>query len=183
MSYTPDEMRNMDIKLVNQGYDPDTVDDILEDVAAQTDELLKKMSRLESELQGSKAQQEAMSAQLEQSKNVPAVKQEGVSFNEPAYFKNLETTLRETLISAQRIADETIDDARKKARRIVTDAEEQAAALEAQSAQKLSEMRADYENLKSKGEEYHKNFSQLVEEQARLLKESPLYAVAEATEE
>ena len=81
------------------------------------------------------------------------------------------------------IADETIDDARKKARRIVTDAEEQAAALEAQSAQKLSEMRADYETLKSKGVEYHKNFSKLVEEQARLLKESPLYAVAEAAEE
>ena len=60
MSYTPDEMRNMDIKLVNQGYDPDTVDDILEDVAAQTDELLKKISRLESELQGSKAQQAKM---------------------------------------------------------------------------------------------------------------------------
>ncbi len=192
MAITVDEIRSKDFTQVSAGYSPDEVDDFLDALAEQTEELARTCQQLE---RGSKAAQDeiahlkadldaaqaALAKAQEQAKNVPAVQEEAgkPSFNEPSYFKNLETTLRETLISAQRIADETIDDARKKARRIVSDAEEQAAALESQSAQKLSEMRSDYEQLKSKGEEYHRNFSKLVEEQARLLKESPLYTVAE----
>ena len=107
--------------------------------------------------------------------NVPAVQENLPAFNEPSYFKNLETTLRETLISAQRIADETIDDARKKARKIVADAEEQAQTLEEQSTLKMAEAKADYDALKNASEEYRRNFSILVEGQAKLLKESPLF--------
>jgi len=53
--------------------------------------------------------------------------------DEPQYFKNLETTLRETLISAQRLADETVAEARKKANTMVANAEEQAAAIEVEA--------------------------------------------------
>ena len=104
----------------------------------------------------------------------PAVQEPG--FNEPQYFKNLETTLRETLITAQRIADETIDDAKKQAARIVSEAEEQAAKLEEQSQQKLSQAREDYEKIRTAGEEYHKSFTQLIEQQEQLLKQSALNA-------
>ena len=201
MAIKVDEIRSKHFKNERSGYSPDEVDDFLDALADQTEELARENVRLTEEAKALKEQLErltkaaedkdaqvaSLQAELESaqsaepSKDVPAVKEEtGLpTFNEPSYFKNLETTLRETLISAQRIADETIDDARKKARRIVTDAEEQAAALEAQSQQKLSEMRADYESIKSKGEEYHRNFSKLVEEQSRLLKDSPLYTVAE----
>ena len=140
-------------------------------------EAANEAAALREELAGAK---KAAETAKEQAASVPAVKEETApTFNEPSYFKNLETTLRETLISAQRIADETIDDARKKARRIVSDAEEQAANTEAQAQQKLSEIRADYEQVRNAGEEYHRAFSKLVEEQNKLLKESSLYAPAE----
>ena len=43
----------------------------------------------------------------EEPKNeVAPVTQADSAYDEPSYFKNLETTLRETLINAQRIADE-----------------------------------------------------------------------------
>ena len=202
MSIKVDEIRSKRFKTERNGYNLNEVDDFLDALADQTEDLARENVRLTEEAKALKEQLADLNKTLEsrqteieqlhaaletepkspeQNTDVPAVKEEAglPTFNEPSYFKNLETTLRETLISAQRIADETIDDARKKARRIVTDAEEQAAALEAQSQQKLSEMRADYESIKSKGEEYHRNFSKLVEEQSRLLKDSPLYTVAE----
>ena len=201
MSIKVDEIRSKRFKTERNGYNLNEVDDFLDELADQTEELAREnvrlneegkalreeVARLKEALHVKETETGQLHAELETavkaepSADVPAVKEEAglPTFNEPSYFKNLETTLRETLISAQRIADETIDDARKKARRIVTDAEEQAAALEAQSQQKLSEMRADYESIKSKGEEYHRNFSKLVEEQSRLLKDSPLYTVAE----
>ena len=73
------------------------------------------------------------------------------------------------------IYDETIDDARKKARRIVAEAEEHVNTLQEQSAQKMAEARADYDALKNASEEYRRNFTSLVEEQTRLLKENPIF--------
>ena len=51
-------------------------------------------------------------------------KAEASAINEPQYFKNLELTLRDTLISAQKIADETVAEARKKANQMIAAAEE-----------------------------------------------------------
>ena len=53
--------------------------------------------------------------------------------------------------------------------------EEQAAKLEEQSQLKLTQARADYEQIKAAGTEYHKSFTQLIEQQTQLLKQSALY--------
>ena len=183
MAITDNDIRAKEFPIVKNGYDVDEVGDFLDELADQTQELgetnmnlLKQIEALKAELEELKKQKAEADEKAQQVVNAPVVKEDGVSFNEPSYFKNLETTLRETLISAQRIADETIDEARKKARKIVSDAEEQAANLEAASQQKLAEIRQDYEQLKNAGEEYHRNFSALVDEQAKLLKDSPLYS-------
>ena len=175
MAITVEEIRNKDFATEAKGYNRDEVDDFLDELAQQTEELAKDYNalkeeneKLASELAGAKQAAETAPVKLEKEDNLP-------TFNEPSYFKNLETTLRETLISAQRIADETIDDARKKARRIVSEAEEQAQAINEQAQQKLAETRADYENVKNAGETYHANFTKLLEEQMKLLKDSPLY--------
>lgn len=135
--------------------------------------------------EAAKAQEAAAEAQAVQPADeqlapvaaVPAVTEVAAAptFNEPSYFKNLETTLRETLISAQRIADETIDDARKRARKIVSEAEEQAASVSEQSAVRMAEAKVDYDALRNASEEYRRLFSELVEGQTKLLKESPLF--------
>ena len=184
MAITDNEIRAKEFPIVKNGYDRDEVGDFLDELADQTQELgetnmnlLKEIESLKAELAALKKDKAEAEEKAQQVVNAPAVKEDGaVTFNEPSYFKNLETTLRETLISAQRIADETIDEARNKARKIVSDAQEQAAGLEAASQQKLAEIRQDYEQLKNAGEEYHKNFSALVDEQAKLLKDSPLYS-------
>lgn len=182
MAITDNDIRMKEFPIVKNGYDVDEVGEFLDELADQTQELGEANMNLLKEVESLKAQLEALKKdeadeKAQKAVNAPMVKEEGaVTFNEPSYFKNLETTLRETLISAQRIADETIDDARKKARKIVADAEEQAAGIEAASQQRLSEIRQDYETIKNAGEEYHKNFTALVEGQAKLLKDSPLYS-------
>lgn len=170
MAITVKDIREQDFDMINGGYNVDQVDDFLDAVANQMEAVELENSKLKAQLE----EAAAAKAELE---NAPAVVQENTlpAFNEPSYFKNLETTLRETLISAQRIADETIDDARKKARKIVAEAEEQAQTIEEQSQQKMTEAKADYEALKNAFEDYRKNFSELVENHTKLLKDSPLF--------
>ncbi|MBE5791058.1 MAG: DivIVA domain-containing protein [Clostridiales bacterium] len=170
MAITVKDIREQEFIMKNGGYDVDQVDDFLDAVANQMEAVLRENAKLKEELNQANAAREAL-------ENAPVVVEENKlpAFNEPSYFKNLETTLRETLISAQRIADETIDDARKKARKLVAEAEEQVSAIEEQSAQKMTEAKADYEALKTSFEDYRKNFSDLIDAHAKLLKDSPLF--------
>ena len=170
MAITVKDIREQEFIMKNGGYDVDQVDDFLDAVANQMEAVLRENAKLKEELNQANAAREAL-------ENAPVVVEENKlpAFNEPSYFKNLETTLRETLISAQRIADETIDDARKKARKLVAEAEEQVSAIEEQSAQKMTEAKADYEALKNSFEDYRKNFSDLIDAHAKLLKDSPLF--------
>ncbi len=170
MAITVKDIREQDFNMINRGYDVDQVDDFLDAVANQMEAVIRENMKLKEQLNEANAAKEAL-------ENAPVVVEENKlpAFNEPSYFKNLETTLRETLISAQRIADETIDDARKKARKLVAEAEEQAASIEEQSVQKMTEAKADYEALKNSFEDYRKNFSDLIDAHAKLLKDSPLF--------
>lgn len=177
MAITVKDIREQDFDIINGGYNVDQVDDFLDAVANQMEAVIRENIKMSQQLENAKKELEEVNQAKEALENAPAVVEENKlpAFNEPSYFKNLETTLRETLISAQRIADETIDDARKKARKIVSEAEEQAAALEEQSALKMTEAKTDYESLKSAFEDYRKNFSELVEQHTKLLKDSPLF--------
>ena len=47
-------------------------------------------------------------------------------YNEKGYFQNLESAMRESLIGAQRIADEAVTEAKKKAQQALDDAKAQA---------------------------------------------------------
>ena len=129
MAITVNDIREKEFKTEMRGYSRDEVDDFLDELAEQTEELAVENERLEGEATKAAEEIKTLKAQLDEAvahitkleaapaapaAAAPAVVEEGLpAFNEPSYFKNLETTLRETLISAQRIADETIDDARK----------------------------------------------------------------------
>jgi cell division septum initiation protein DivIVA len=115
----------------------------------------------------------------------PSIKPEpapaAANADESKYFKNLEAALRETLISAQRIADETVTDARKKANHMVasaedkankllSSAEEQAASITASCNTEAALIRAENEEARKAAEDYRSRFIRLVEEQMRAIK-------------
>lgn len=195
MAITVTDIREKEFKTEMRGYSRDEVDDFLDELADQTEELAVENDRLDAEAAKAAEEIATLKAQLDEAvahireleaapaapaveTAAPAIVEEAglPTFNEPSYFKNLETTLRETLISAQRIADETIDDARKKAKSIVSEAEEKAAAVEAESQEKLAKANAELDAIRSAGQQYFASFSALIEEQSKALKDSPLNA-------
>ena len=102
-------------------------------------------------------------------------------YNEEGYFKNLQSAMRDSLISAQRVADEATTAAKAEAARVVEDAKAEAAkildnaqaeaAKVTESAQSsASAAKAEYESLKAAGDNYRANFRKLVEEQLQVLK-------------
>lgn len=171
MSITVSEIRNKEFSKSGRGYNLDEVDDFLDALADQTEKLVRDNVALRNEV---KEANDALAAAQEEA--AQAQENAGPAFNEANYIKNLETTLRETLISAQRIADETVAEARKEAERIVSEAQEQAKAMTAEAEAKSAEANANFEAIKNASEEYRSAFNNLLEGQAKLLKDSSMFA-------
>ena len=156
------------------GYDMEQVDDFLDELADQLGALIRENLALNGqvkELQESLSTAEASNAEME--KKLP-------DYNESGYFKNLESAMRESLIGAQRIADETVSEANKKAQQTIDDAKAQAEQTIAEAdtnaqhitnsaKQAVSDLSAEAERLRGVIDGYKASFRKLVEEQLAVL--------------
>ena len=115
-------------------------------------------------------------------------------YNEKSYFANLQNAMRESLIGAQRIADETLEEANRKAQKTVSDAQaqadqitlsarEKADQLVGKAQQEADELAADakgrvetlearYEALKASAATFKADFTRILDQQAAALRES-----------
>ncbi len=157
------------------GYDVEQVDDFLDELADQLGALIRENLALNGQvkqLEESLASAEAAKAEME--KKLP-------DYNENGYFKNLESAMRESLIGAQRIADETISEANKKAQQTIddanaqaektlADADAQAKTLTENAQRAAAEMKAETERLRAVVMDYRANFKKLLDEQLAALK-------------
>ena len=157
------------------GYDVEQVDDFLDELAEQLGAMLRESAALKEQVKGleaSLAAAEAAKADME--KKLP-------DYNENGYFKNLESAMRESLIGAQRIADETVSEANKKAQqtiddanaqaeKTVADAEAHAKAITDSAEKAVNEMKAESDRLHAVVEAYRTNFKKLLDEQLAALK-------------
>ena len=101
-----------------------------------------------------------------------AVSSDEPAYDEPSYFKNLQLTLRDTLINAQRIADETVAEARKKAQEVITGAEEQAATTVSNAKAEAESVKAEADNIRKTIATYRANFRVWWRGQVQVLKET-----------
>ena len=134
-------------------YSKDEVDDFLDAIATDYAALIKENRALKKKIE----------EQEEQAKDDSAL-------SDPGYLKNLEATLRETLLTAQRIADETTDQAKKTADETVAAAEEQARTIVATAKVEADQARADLADLKKAADDYRARFQRLVLDQVHVLK-------------
>ena len=158
-----------------RGYSIEEVDDFLDELAAQVGAMTNENQALSAqvkELQAALAAAKAENAEME--KKLP-------DYNEAGYFKQLETAMRESMIGAQRIADETISEANKKAQqtidtanakaeKTVADAEANAKAETERAEKVVAELKAESDRLHAVVEAYRANFQKLLDEQAAALK-------------
>ncbi|HIU33047.1 MAG TPA: DivIVA domain-containing protein [Candidatus Pullichristensenella excrementigallinarum] len=162
------------------GYMVEEVDDFLDEIADQLAVLIRENMALAERVKGLEAEKEAsVAGPVEQpapaAVNLPASvsnAQEKPAYDEPSYFKNLEATLRETLINAQRIADDTVAEARKKAEQLIASAEEQAASITANAKAEVEGAKAEAESMKKAIANYRSGFRRLVEDQVQIIKDA-----------
>jgi cell division initiation protein len=170
------------------GYNIEQVDDFLDEISEQMAalvrenlELNRQIKALEADLQAARTATEAAEAKMP-------------DYNEKSYFQNLQNAMRESLIGAQRIADETMEDANRKAQKTVGDAQvqadqitvsarEKADALVSEAQQQADQLTADaqgrldlleqkYEALKTAAANYKAEFSRILDQQATALRDS-----------
>lgn len=188
MAITVKDIHEKEFSKQVRGYSIDEVDDFLDELATQMEAMIKEnreamaeAAKAREELAQLKAAAPETEAAAAAAPVIVAEEPRVVIAAQPAapvqptmdetqYFKNLETTLRETLISAQHQADETVAEARKKANAMIASAEEQAAAATAAAKADVENCKAEVEELKKAAEDYRARFLRLLEDQAHILK-------------
>lgn len=170
------------------GYNIEQVDDFLDEISEQMAALVRENLELNRQLKTQEAELQAARAQAE------AAEAKTPDYNEKSYFQNLQNAMRESLIGAQRIADETLEEANRKAQKTVGDAQvqadqitvgarEKADALLAKAQQDAEELSADaknrvevlekrYEALKASAASFKADFSRILDQQAAALRDS-----------
>lgn len=150
------DIREKEFAAEKNGYNQDEVDNFLDEIAEQTETLIRENQQLAAQLK-------------EANDKLVNVKTDMIE-DEQAYIKNVEAALRETLISAQRIAEETVAKARKDAKQAVASAEEQANAILSSAKAEAETAKAETAEIRKAIEDYRARFIRLVEEQAAVLK-------------
>ena len=167
------------------GYNIEEVDDFLDEISDQLSVLIRENMALAEQVKALQAENEKLEASASAPASaaaepapapipapVEAVSSDEPAYDEPSYFKNLQLTLRDTLINAQRIADETVAEARKKAQEVITGAEEQAATTVSNAKAEAESVKAEADNIRKTIATYRANFRRLVEGQVQVLKET-----------
>ena len=157
------------------GYDVEQVDDFLDEITEQLSALIRENIQL-------KAQYTKLAEELAaKDKALNEALTKTPDYNEEGYFKNLQSTMRDTLISAQRVADDTLAAAKTEAEKILTDAKAESERILAKAQNEASTMteraqsaaaaaKGEYESLKASADGYRASFRKLVEEQLEALK-------------
>ena len=148
MAFSLNEIKDKEFEIVSgNGYDMDQVDDFLDEIYQQMSALVRENVKLKEQAQGLEDDlAAAKQAAAEAEAKTP-------DYNEKGYFQNLQNAMRESLIGAQRIADETMDEANQKAAKTVADAQAQADSTTAAAQRKadniMARAQADADKLTS----------------------------------
>ena len=142
---TPLDIENKKFsKQMMNGYNVNEVDDFLDELTLEYSKLYKENAEL-------KNQREELDTDVDK-------------------YKDLETTLKNTLIIAQKTADEVQDVAEKKAEQIIKDAEEEARSKTEELNVQIVQKTKEYDELKRQFDVYRAKMESLLISQLELLK-------------
>ncbi len=146
---TPLDIQNKEFKKGLRGYKEDEVDEFLDQVMVDYEKLYKENAELKDKV-------ERVNQQIEQ-------------------FKNIENTLKNTLVVAQNAAEEVRANASKQAELIVKESENR-------SKEMISKANRDVEKVREQYEEIKKNM-QIFKTRYKTLLQSQIDAVLDACED
>jgi cell division initiation protein len=145
MKVTPLDIRKQTFKKVLRGADPEEVRMFLELVASEYEKVV---------------QDNAMMA-------------EKLSYQEERLdeYRELEKSLRNSLVTAERITTESREASDREAERIISDAQKRAERILEDSRERLQRLVSEVENLRNKKEVYVRRFRTMIESQLGVLQE------------
>ena len=144
MALTIDDIYDKEFALKGGGYDRNDVDQFLDEICDEMTNMLDHIAKLEQDLK--QAQMEVEAAKASARNAAPTVvKSEPVA--------RTSETLEGILLSAQRLADEAVENAKSKAEGIVKEAQDKAGQI-------VDEARAEKENLGGELESLRKNVTE-----------------------
>ena len=170
------------------GYNIEQVDDFLDEISEQMAALVRENLELNNQIKALEGDVKAAREAAE------AAEAKTPDYNEKGYFDNLQNAMRESLIGAQRIADETLEDANRKAQKtvgdaqakadqitasarekadaLVSDAQQQADQMTTEAQGRLDALEKKYEALKTAAANYKAEFSRILDQQTAALRDS-----------
>lgn len=144
MSMTPNDIHNKDFSTKFKGFDPEEVNDFLDDVKREMEHLIRENKDLEKR----------------------------VKFNEEKveYFTSIQETLNKSIIVAQEAADRLRENARKDAEIIVFEAEKAAEGLLKEAAEKATQINRETDAIKKETRIFRQRLQILSESQLEMIK-------------
>lgn len=140
---TSEQIHEKEFSFKIRGYNDAEVDEYLDQLAAYIDNLSRENKELRDRLKS--------------------------TTDQLTYMKNLETTLRDTLVTAQRSAEETTRAANLRAEETLAAAQAEAAHIIAQANAEADQIRRQLSGLKQQAAVYRQNFRMLLNSQMQLL--------------
>ena len=159
MALTIDDIYDKEFALKGGGYDRNDVDQFLDEICDEMANMLEHIEKLEKDLQ--QAQMEVEAAKAAQKAAPVVVKSEPVA--------QTSATLEGILLSAQRLADEAVENAKNKAQGIVKEAEEKAEKIVDEARTEKETLSGQLDGMRKSVAEYKKNFQALIEKYKTLL--------------
>lgn len=144
MKIAPVDIRNQHFKKVVRGADPEEVRIFLGIVADEMEKLVNVNKDLEHKA-------EVLESQVEE-------------------YRKVETALRDTLLTADRVSNESRENSRKEAELILRDAELRAGRILDDTTRRASELRREIVELQNQKEVYIARLRSLIETQLKLLR-------------
>ncbi len=143
MALTPMDIHNKEFSRSFRGYNDDEVDEFLDQVVIDFERLYKENMEYKERL-------ELLNDQLSQ-------------------FKTMESTLKETLVTAQKTADDVTNNAHKKAEEIIKNAQQQAEKILEDANREIIDVKKEIEEEKKKLHVFKTRFRVLLESQLEAL--------------
>ena len=144
MAITPNDIHNKDFSTKFKGFDPEEVNDFLEEVKKELEILIRDNKDLEKR----------------------------VKFNEEKveYFNSIQETLNKSILVAQEAADRLRENARKDAEIIVFEAEKAAQAMLREAAEKATEINRETDLIKKETRIFRQRLQILTQTQLDMIK-------------
>lgn len=143
---TPMDIQNKEFKKGLRGYKEDEVDEFLDEIMLHYERLYKENSELKEKIEN--------------------------AHNQVEQYKNIEETLKNTLIIAQNTAEDVKGNALKKSNLIIEEAEIQAKEIIRKANRDVDDIRSEYEEVKKQMEIFKTRYKTLLQSQLESLLDS-----------